>query len=222
MVEQRPAVGTVSDNGLVSAVANGTTLVTATSGGVTTFATIHVVIEGTVPPPPPPPVTARIEISPPSATMTEMGETLQLAATVYDTHDEIIAGAMVTWSSSDPSVATVDADGLVAAVSNGSTQITATSGGVSTFATINVEIEEQEPPPPPPEPSNDRMALIAFFNATDGPNWTNNTNWLSEEPLGEWYGVNTNDTGRVTRISLGDNGLSRLVTSRTGTTEQLV
>ena len=179
-----PEVAAVDTTGLVSAVGNGTTLVTATFGGITTFATIHVVIEGTVPPPPPPPqpVTARIQISPPSATLTEMGETLQLTATVYDTNDENMAGAMVTWSSSDPIVAAVDDDGLVTAVTNGTTQITATSGGVSTFATINVEIEEPEPPPPPPEPSDDREVLIALYHATDGPNWTNKTNWLSDEP----------------------------------------
>ena len=201
-----PEVAAVDTTGLVSAVDNGTTLVTATSGGITTFATIHVVIEGTVPPPPPPPVAARIEISPPSATLTEMGETLQLTATVYDTNDEIIAGAPVVWSSSDPAVATVDADGLATAVSNGNTQITATSDGVSTFATIDVEIEEPEPPPPP-ESSPDRDALIAFYNATGGSNWTNNTNWLSDEPLEEWHGVITDAGGRVTTLQLSENNL---------------
>ena len=35
----------------------------------------------------------------------------------------------------------------------------------------------------------DRAALAALYNATGGGNWTNNTNWLSEEPLSEWYGV---------------------------------
>ena len=50
----------------------------------------------------------------------------------------------------------------------------------------------------------DRAALVALYNATDGPNWTDNTNWLSNEPLSEWYGVTTNDDGRVTELSLGD------------------
>ena len=36
---------------------------------------------------------------------------------------------------------------------------------------------------------SDRDALIAFYNATDGPNWTDNTNWCSDEPLDTWYGV---------------------------------
>ena len=55
---------------------------------------------------------------------------------------------------------------------------------------------------------SDRDALIAFYNATDGPNWTDNTNWCSDEPLDTWYGITTDSEGRVTRISLANNGLS--------------
>ena len=50
--------------------------------------------------------------------------------------------------------------------------------------------------------SGDRAALVALYNATDGPNWVFNTNWLSDRPLGEWYGVTTDDAGRVTRLQL--------------------
>ena len=141
-----PEVAAVDTTGLVSAVANGTTLVTATSGGVSTFATIHVVIEGTVPPPPLP-TAARIEISPPSATLTEMGETLQLTATVYDNNDEVLVGAAVSWTSSNPSIATVDGGGLVTAASNGYTQITVRSGAVSASVSITVSAPEANRPP---------------------------------------------------------------------------
>ena len=37
--------------------------------------------------------------------------------------------------------------------------------------------------------AGDRQALVAFYNATDGANWRNNENWLSDEPLDAWYGV---------------------------------
>ena len=37
-------------------------------------------------------------------------------------------------------------------------------------------------------PSLDREALIAFYEATDGPDWTRNDHWLSERPVDEWYG----------------------------------
>ena len=49
---------------------------------------------------------------------------------------------------------------------------------------------------------SDRAALVAFYHATGGPQWNNNENWLSDEPLGEWFGIATNDAGRVTELNL--------------------
>ena len=49
----------------------------------------------------------------------------------------------------------------------------------------------------------DRAALEALYRATDGPNWVNSDNWLTDAPLGDWYGVTVNARGRVTRIELG-------------------
>ena len=66
------------------------------------------------------------------------------------------------------------------------------------------------PPPPPPPPTQaaiDREALTVFYSATGGANWTNNDNWLTDAPLGDWHGVSVNDSGSVTRLRLGDNGL---------------
>ena len=43
-------------------------------------------------------------------------------------------------------------------------------------------------------------ALVALYNATDGPNWNDNTNWLTDAPLGDWAGVSANritGNGRV-------------------------
>ena len=54
----------------------------------------------------------------------------------------------------------------------------------------------------------EREALVALYQATNGPNWKNNTNWLSDKPLGEWYGVITDAIGRVTKLQLSENGLS--------------
>ena len=48
----------------------------------------------------------------------------------------------------------------------------------------------------------DRAALVTLYEATDGPNWANNENWLTDAPLGEWYGVSVSDTGRVTGLDL--------------------
>ncbi len=56
-------------------------------------------------------------------------------------------------------------------------------------------------------PSDGRAALVALYKATDGPNWTDKENWSSAAPLGEWYGVTTDDNGRVTHLNLTDNSL---------------
>ena len=55
--------------------------------------------------------------------------------------------------------------------------------------------------------ATDRTALEAFYRATGGQNWTNNTNWLSEEPLDTWHGVITQEN-RVIGLSLHQNALS--------------
>ena len=53
----------------------------------------------------------------------------------------------------------------------------------------------------------DRAALVALYHAADGLNWSNDTNWLSDAPLGEWYGVTTDGNGRVVELVLVENGL---------------
>jgi len=62
----------------------------------------------------------------------------------------------------------------------------------------------------------DREALIAFYNSTDGPNWKNNTNWCSDKPLNEWFGIKVNSVGRVAELKLRENNLSGQLTSSIG------
>ena len=57
-------------------------------------------------------------------------------------------------------------------------------------------------------PETDREALVALHKATDGENWGDNDNWLSEEPLGQWSGVETDENGRVVELNLGSRQLS--------------
>ena len=59
-----------------------------------------------------------------------------------------------------------------------------------------------------PEGTSVRAALVTLYEATDGANWNKNTNWLSDAPLGEWYGVTTDDDGRVVELILSQNQLS--------------
>ena len=64
--------------------------------------------------------------------------------------------------------------------------------------------------------STDKAALAALYNATDGPNWANNRNWLSDRPIGEWSRVSTDGDGRVTGLWLDGNQLSGTIASELG------
>ena len=48
----------------------------------------------------------------------------------------------------------------------------------------------------------DRAALMAFYAVANGPNWGSETNWGSDEPLGSWQGVTTDEDGRVIGLRL--------------------
>ena len=54
----------------------------------------------------------------------------------------------------------------------------------------------------------DSNAVVAFYNATGGPAWTNHTNWLTSAPLGSWYGITLGANGMVTNINLPGNNLT--------------
>ena len=56
--------------------------------------------------------------------------------------------------------------------------------------------------------ATDRAALEALYDATDGSNWTDSTNWKTDAPLGEWFGVTTDSAGRVIWVQLVGNGLA--------------
>ena len=65
----------------------------------------------------------------------------------------------------------------------------------------------------------DRTVLIALYEATGGDNWDENTNWLisiSTYPLNLWYGVDTDDEGRVTGLYLDYNELTGTIPETLG------
>ena len=87
----------------------------------------------------------------------------------------------------------------------------------TTTATDSPTAAATVPPTATPKPSSgpessemdDRKTLVAFYNATGGENvWSVNENWLTDAPLAEWYGVTTDDNGRVTELTLTGNRLS--------------
>ena len=55
--------------------------------------------------------------------------------------------------------------------------------------------------------AQDRAALIALYEAAGGANWKFSDNWLSDAPLDQWHGVQTDADGRVFALDLSYNDL---------------
>ena len=106
------AIATVSATGLVTAVAQGTAHIVATSEGKSGAATLDV---GAPPPVPVASVTVAL-----NATTVTVGQSTQATATVRDSANQPLTGRTIAWSSSNTAVATVSATGLVTAVATGS------------------------------------------------------------------------------------------------------
>lgn len=69
-------------------------------------------------------------------------------------------------------------------------------------------------------PTQDSLALVALYNATGGPQWTNKTNWLQPgRKVSEWYGVAipTNPPYYVTGVTLIANNLTGQLPAEIGT-----
>lgn len=122
-----PAVAAVSSTGQVTAIAPGTATVDATIEGRSASAVI------TVRPAP----VAKVTVSPASSSV-GVGGTIGLTATTTDANGNPLAGRAVAWTSSAPTVARVDANGVVTGVTAGTATITAASEGVAGTAAVRV------------------------------------------------------------------------------------
>ena len=176
------AVAEVNAVGLVTARDNGTATITAAAGSVSATATVTVAQR-----------VARVTVTPPADTLV-LRAAVQLMAEAADANGHAVAGAEFSWASGDTSVAVVDATGLVTAIAEGTATITATAGSARGAAQVTIV------------PNPDRAALVAFYEDTSGDfYWDNDTNWLSDRPLGTWYGVTTDEEGRVVGPELPNN-----------------
>lgn len=81
---------------------------------------------------------AAVVISPDNP-MTDVGLGLQFTAEARDAGGAVVSGVTASWSSSQSTVASISEDGFAAALSIGTTTITATIGSVSATAELTVE-----------------------------------------------------------------------------------
>jgi len=86
-----------------------------------------------------PPPAASVSLLPGTVRTLDAGGAVQLVPTVRDASNaDVTACATVTWTSNNPSVATVTSSGSVRAIAVGATNITATSNGQAAMVTITV------------------------------------------------------------------------------------
>lgn len=85
-----------------------------------------------------------------------------------------------------------------------SNSVTVTRSVISSFAAVDTDAELE------PEEPTERDILVAFYDAMNGDAWTDNTNWCTDAPLSEWYGVSmgyVNGEAKVMYLYLGGNNL---------------
>lgn len=120
-------VASVSATGLVTGVATGAATITATAGGKQGTAIVTVV----------PPSVQSVAVSLAASTI-EVTRTTTATAVLRDAGGNILTGRQLTWTTGNPSIATVTTGGVVTGVAVGSTTIIGTSEGKSGSATLTV------------------------------------------------------------------------------------
>lgn len=158
-VSATPASATVNNGGLVTGIALGTSVVTASSNGQSASTTITV----------PAATLASIALTPATSTVLIGGQQQFVATATYtDNTTAFVTGAAV-WSSTSPAIGTVASTGMATGVAVGTSTITATVGGKSGSAALTVAAVA-----PPPVSLSVPLGTAANFAVLAGTSLTNN------------------------------------------------
>ncbi len=208
----QPEVFTVEASGVVTAAANGSGSLTATFQDLS--ATVKVAVAQ---------IPTSIEIASGQGQRADQGgSTLPepVVVRVADVGGSPVKGAAVTFTvaegagSVDPTTAVSDSAGLAQTAwtlgdEAGAQTLTANVNDIVVrIGAIAIA-------------SRDRAALEALYKATSGLKWTNNDNWLTDAPLGAWYGVSTDEDGKVVRLKMSNNGLTETIPPEIGNLTRL-
>ncbi|HEV8448921.1 MAG TPA: Ig-like domain-containing protein [Gemmatimonadaceae bacterium] len=151
------SIASVGSNGVVSANTTGAVVIRATSEGQTGDATETVGVD---------PV-ATVTVTLGSASLNP-GQTMTATATVRDATGNVLNGRTVSWSSLNPSVATVSIGGTVTALVAGSATIRATVESQTGDATFTVDAPAPTQTPPPPAPTASVTVTLDSTNLAPG------------------------------------------------------
>lgn len=122
-----PTVATVSPLGALSAAGDGTTTLTARAGEAEASVGVSVARDA-----------AEIVIGADSLVLDDPGDDAALMLWVGDSGGAEIPNPAVVWSSSDPTIVSVDSTGIVTGEATGSATITATAGSASDSIVVRV------------------------------------------------------------------------------------
>lgn len=200
-----PAVATVDQSGKAIAVGNGATYIKAVAG--TGLDSAILVVNQ---------LASQVSVSPASRTFSSLGDTATFTAAATDANGNAVTGKTTAWASSASSVASVDQNGLVAAVGNGSAEITAALDGTTGSASVTVS---QVATSLSVSPTLDTMVSIGDtrdFTAT-----ATDANGNAVTVGFAWSSTNTavasvSGTGNVGRATATDNGTTTIQVSRDG------
>ncbi len=123
----KPSVATISADALVTSVGSGTTTIIGRIGDVQGASEVIVTV-GEI---------ARLEIHPMTA-LVRVGDAQRFEIVAYAPSGKAYEACAALFNSSDPAVATVDADGAASGIAPGTATIRATVAGVTAEATILV------------------------------------------------------------------------------------
>jgi uncharacterized protein YjdB len=128
-------IASVSSGGLVSGLSAGSTTISASSNGLSASVVLTVVSAAV----------ASVQISPSTVSLVMGSGGVTLTANALDADGNSLPGRVATWSSQNPTVASVNSSGVVSAIGAGSTTVTANIEGKSTSVTVNVGVAPAAP-----------------------------------------------------------------------------
>jgi len=153
-----------------------------------------------------------VDVQPATASLTEESGPTAFTATPKDASGKAVAKKAVTWESSDPKVATVDANGQVAAVGSGTAQITAKSDTVSGAATVNVQlITQAKLAPIGPLEVGAPPAQLALTYANERGEPATREGWTPTYMVRDPAIATVDATGMVTAVAAGETVLTAKV-----------